>query len=160
MQAASNAIAQKYRSSWHIVLAPSSALCAETLDKASALLFLYRVRSDYRVPVCIAVDEMAECYSNAHAQMQQLAGFRRVILQGRHADISVVGVTQRPQDVAARFRDNCDRAYFFALHDARAREAVVAKIGREHAKQYAALPQKFAYLEWKEGRITQGKVQR
>lgn len=156
----SAAICERYARGFRIVLFPPAHLCAEAADGAATLLFAYQQRyASKRKAVALAVDEMAECFSNAHAMRRDLSGMRRVILQGRHADISLYGGTQRPQDVATQFRDNAPRAFFFALYDATARERVTAKIGRQYAAQLAAL-KPFEFLELKGGAITLGKTKR
>ncbi len=151
----SAALAQRWRAGFRLVLVPPADKTAEALHWVSTLIFGYSDK------VCLprlalAVDEMAECYGTVHAQRQRLTGFRRIILQGRHINCSVYGVTQRPQDVATQFRANCDRRFFFALHTATARNAVLEDIGREHA---SLLPAKdYEFLEWRRGKITRGRT--
>jgi hypothetical protein len=102
---------------------------------------------------------MAECYSNAHAMRRDLGGFKTLLLQGRHFDLPVIGATQFPQDVATRFRNSCGRAFTFALYDAAPRDAVLAKIGKQHMAALQSLAP-FEYLEMRAGRVTRGKVRK
>jgi hypothetical protein len=153
----SKALARSWRRGFRLVLTPPAHLTAEALDRVSHLLFGYSEQAMLS-RVALAVDEMAECFSNAHAQSKAYTGFRRIILQGRHINCSVYGVTQRPQDVATQFRANCDRRFFFALHTATARDAVLADIGREHVRE---LPTRdYEFLEWNRGVISKGRTRR
>lgn len=153
----SKALSRQWRRGFRLVLTPPAHKTAEALDGVSHLLFGYSDQA--KLPRCaLAVDEMAECFSNAHMQSRSLSGFRRVILQGRHINCSVYGVTQRPQDVATQFRANCDRRFFFALYTATARNAVLEDIGRENAQ---ALPSReYEFIEWNRGKISKGKTRR
>jgi len=137
-------------------------MSSHALDRISHLLFAYQDKvgvSKRKAEIVLAVDEMAVCFSNAHQQSKDYSGFSRVLLQGRHANISVYGVTQRPQDVGTQFRANCDRHYFFALAG-KARDAVIETIGREHTAAYAALAAKYEFLEFRDGRISKGKTRK
>ncbi len=158
----SKAIAAHWRDGFRLVLVPPAHLCAEALDCVSLLVLAYQGRL-YRGRdadnVSLIVDEMAECYSNAHAMRSDLRGFRQVILQGRHFGISVYGITQRPADVAAQFRDNCDPAYYFQLFDDTSRVRIIGKLGREYREALRGL-QKFEYLKVSAGQVTKGRTQK
>jgi hypothetical protein len=151
----SAALCVSWRSGFKAVIMPPAHKTAECLDGVSKLLFAFS--EQVKLPhLALAVDEMAECYNNAHQQRNTLTGFRRVILQGRHINLSVYGVTQRPQDVATQFRANCDRRIILALYTANARKAVLDDIGAENA---ALLPkEKYQFIEYREGRITKGRT--
>jgi hypothetical protein len=155
LPALSAALAASWRRGFRVVIMPPAHKTAECLDGVSKLLFGYSEQK--KLPrLALAVDEMAECYNNSHQQKNSLTGFRRVILQGRHINLSVYGVTQRPQDVATQFRANCDRRIILALYTANARKAILEDIGAENA---AALPtSRYDYLEWKAGKITKGRT--
>ena len=154
LQEMSRAMAYGWHSGFRCVLTPEDGEVA--LHAASSLLFRYSERLG-RQQLALAVDEMTECYSTAHAMRAKFQGFKEAILQGRHINLSIYGATQRPQDVATRFRDNALHAFFFALHDDAARQAVLRKIGREHAKTFLGLKD-FEYLEWYRGLVKVGKT--
>ena len=154
LQDMSRVMAQGWRAGFKCVLTPDDGEVA--LHAASKLMFAYSLKLG-KQQLALAVDEMTECYSTAHAMRAKSQGFKEAILQGRHINLSIYGATQRPQDVATRFRDNALHAFFFALHDDSARQAVLRKIGREHAKTFLGL-QDFQYLEWNRGRVTVGKT--
>lgn len=151
-------LAARWRGPFRVVYTPPPAHCAYGLHMASRLLFAYSERGGV-APVALGVDEMAESYSTAHAMTRGLGGFTRAVLQGRHIELSLYGATQRPQDVATRFRDNADRAYFFGLHDAAGRDAILRRIGREHGDALSGL-KRFEFLEWREGKVTKGRTRR
>jgi hypothetical protein len=132
-------IAARYRGSFRVVWTPPADLTAEALDRVSGLLWRYQEREAMRAPIALACDEISECYSNDHARSKSLRWYRYLLLQGRHLNIWLYGSTPRPQDVAARFRDLADHAYFFRLYDENARAAVIAKIGRENQAKYLSL---------------------
>jgi DNA helicase HerA-like ATPase len=157
----SKAIAQHWRDGFRLVLVPPAHKGAEALDGVSLLLCQYQERLYRREAdgVSLIVDEMAECYSNAHAARGDLTGFRRVILQGRHFGISVYGITQRPADVAAQFRDNCHRAFYFRLHDETSRLRIIARLGRAHESALRGL-RPFEYLAEEGGAVTKGKTRK
>jgi len=158
----SKAIAAGWRGGFRLVLVPPAHLCAEALDGVSLLLCAYQEKLYHGKDAdgaSLIVDEMAECYSNSHVTRSDLRGFRRVILQGRHFGISVYGITQRPADVAAQFRDNCDRAFYFRLHDATSRDRVVARLGKEHEKAYRTLAD-FEYLAEARGVVSKGRTRK
>lgn len=158
----SSSIAKDWRNGFRFVLTPPAGSEATALDRVCNLVLAYQERlyrrkgADDSVIVC---DEMAECYSNADAQTRELSGTKRAILRGRHFGVGMVGITQYPQDVAARFRAMCERSYVFALHDQAAIDPIVRRIGREHARTIATLP-KFAYLAIHDGRVTREKLAR
>ncbi|MGA7676471.1 MAG: hypothetical protein WCA78_15675 [Rhizomicrobium sp.] len=157
----SKLIAARWRDGFDCVYTPPAGHEAIALHHLSNLVLAYQEKF-YRLhheedEVTIVVDEMAEAYGNDDARRQYLSGFRRVILQGRHFGVSVVGISQRPADVAARYRDNCPRWYAFQLHDHTSRETVLQHIGPEYGAQYRALA-RFEFLVAEEGRVSKGKT--
>ena len=50
-----------------------------------------------------------------HATPKGMGGFKRLVLQGRHRGVEVIGVTQHPALVPTWFRINCAERYLFAL---------------------------------------------
>jgi hypothetical protein len=151
----SAAMAKAFRGSWHLVWTPPAHLTGEALHALSQLLFSYQERMHRPANIALGIDEMAECYSNAQSRRGDLPGFRRILLQGRHLAVSIYGASQRPQDVAALFRDMADQAYFFQLYSDTGREAVLAKIGRKNEHWYIGL-RKFEYLFWSQGQLRKG----
>ncbi|HEY1709627.1 MAG TPA: ABC transporter ATP-binding protein [Rhizomicrobium sp.] len=149
------------KDNWHTgfryVLTPSVGAMPEALDGAAWLLIRYSQQAKLKA-VALAVDEMAECFGQRIADSKAFTGFRTAVLQGRHLNISIYGASQRPQDVATIWRSMCSRKFFFALHTATARDAVLSDIGRENAKLLPS--QNFDFVEWNAGKLTTGKTQR
>jgi hypothetical protein len=152
----SRALARSWRGGFRLALFPSIDNQAAAVDRTAHLLWGYS--NQERLPrLALAVDELAFCFSNAHAMTRTLTGLKTLILDGRHLNCSLYGASQRPQDVAALWRDECQRRFYFMLQG-RAREAVIEDIGREHS---AALPREpFHFVEWHGGRLTQGVTRR
>lgn len=155
----SRAIARNFFGSWRYVWTPPAAQCGEALHELSKLLYAYQERVHRPKPMALAVDEMAECYSEAQAKTSALWGFRQLLLQGRHLEVSIYGATQFPQDVAVRFRAAADQAYMFEVYEDRARAAVLDKIGRKFAPEYLSL-QPFEYLLYERGKVTKGRTRK
>jgi len=106
----------------------------QALDALSRALMA--VQEPYRLghanrKICLMIDEMAEAYSNSDQQRADREGFRQLILQGRHYGVEIVGISQRPQDVGARFRDNAQVTYCFALPYQNARQPIAQMIGKK-----------------------------
>lgn len=79
-----------------------------------------------------------------------LYGATMLTLQGRHYGINMLGITQRPAEVSATYRGNCDDIYVFGLSQGLDFRAVSETIGREHeAKVRALKPHEF--LHWSAG---------
>jgi DNA helicase HerA-like ATPase len=155
-------IARDWKRGFNVVYTAPPGKDALALHRLSDLICAYQekfYRGRTSDEVTLVVDEMAEAYSNADAQSDHLSGFRRVILQGRHFGIGVVGISQRPADIAARFRDNCGRTFCFALHDHTSRDAIVKRIGRSHAGAVGSLAA-FEYLAIVGSGVTRGKTRK
>lgn len=153
----SDLLSKNWRRGFRYVVTPPPDRAAQCLNVVSNLLFGYS-RMHRLARVVLAVDEMAACYSNAHAKTADLPGFPLVLLQGRHFNISIYGVTQFPTDVAAQFRGMCNTRYIFALYDAQPRQTILETIGRDKA---GLLPNAdYEYLRWERGKITRGRTHR
>lgn len=86
-----------------------------------------------------------------------LYGMQMMTLQGRHYGINVIGVTQRPAEVSATYRGNCECIYVFGLAQGMDFKAVSDTIGREHETKVRALKQ-HEFLKWQsDGRVELGK---
>ncbi len=147
----SQEMARCWRGGFDLVYTPPVGREAEALHHVSEMLFhlqgqvLQARKPRVTEGITLVIDEMAEAYSNADGMRGQHQAFRRVILQGRHYGLSVYGITQRPQDIAARFRDNCDTVNAFKLANDTGRASVLDMVGRAHQGLYLGL-QRFEYL--------------
>ncbi len=108
---------------------------------------------------CLVVDEMAEAYSNADQQRSDQSHFRRVILQGRHYGIEVIGITQRPQDVATRYRSQAAVVYAFRVGEVAARKPIAELIGGREAGALVGLA-RGEYLEIEAGNVTKRRTRK
>lgn len=86
-----------------------------------------------------------------------LYGATMLTLQGRHYGINMMGITQRPAEVSATYRGNCDDIYIFGLSQGLDFRAVSETIGREHETDIRALkPHEFVH--WSaSGAVRKGK---
>ena len=132
----------------------------EALHHVSNLLCQYQQayfdHADDR-KLTLVVEEMAEAYSNAAANRRDLPGFSKVVLQGRHYGLEVVGVSQRPHDIAARFRDNAATVYVFALVDHNSRDAIARMTGPEYREQIRTLAN-YRFLKIRGGDVSTGRL--
>lgn len=127
--AISEGLATGFKIAWRPTFSTGQAL--EGLSRA-----LMQVQEPYRTgstsrKICLMIDEMAEAYSSSDQQRADREGFRQLILQGRHYGVEIVGISQRPQDVGARFRDQAAVTYCFALPYANARQPIAQMIGKK-----------------------------
>lgn len=83
-------------------------------------------------------------------------GMLRLVLQGRHRGIEIIGVTQRPAAVSADFRGNVAETYVLPLSQALDYKAVGEVIGREHEPKLRAL-QPHHWLHWDGATLTEGR---
>lgn len=104
----------------------------------------------------LVVEEMDLSFP-ANGLRAELGGFKRAILQGRHAGINIVGVTQRPALVSPTLRSNARRSYIFALADHVDYAAMGRQIGPEHVAELRAL-KPFHYLMFEDGQLTRGRT--
>ncbi len=75
------------------------------------------------------------------------------MLQGRHAGVEIIGVTQRPALVSADFRGNVIETYCFAL----AFDEDQRVMGRRYAPSIAALAG-HKYLHFRDGAMIEGRA--
>jgi hypothetical protein len=105
--------------------------------------------------ITLVVEEMNLGFPNRPTRPGRDA-FQRLILQGRHRGIEIIGVTQRPALVSPNFRSNTAESYFFALEDEADINIVMRKIGRARAAEYRALPN-HTYLHVAGGQVIKGR---
>ncbi len=82
-------------------------------------VYLWHAQAPYesgrdRKKLTLIVEEMDLSVPN-HRLPKGMHGFQRLVLQGRHRGIEVIGVTQHPALVALSFRINCAERYIFPL---------------------------------------------
>ena len=127
----------------------------------SLSLLLWQAQEPYdrgadRRKLTLVVEEMNLGYPASGLPRGQDA-FTRLVLQGRHRGIEVVGVTQRPALVSANFRSNVAETYVFPLEDEIDVAVILKKIGRAREADLRAL-RDFTYLRLAQGRVEAGRV--
>lgn len=104
--------------------------------------------------ITLVIDELHKFDGNKAGE--GLAEFSEAVLEGRHADIEIIGATQRPANVSTDFRGNAEISYIFGLSWANDVDAVCKMIGRQHRERLIGLvPHEF--LRFEGGKLTQGK---
>lgn len=81
-------------------------------------------------------------------------GFARICSRGRKRGINVVGISQRPAEVATRFRGNLDRIAVFELSLPNDWKAVADYVGLDARERLAEMP-KYSHLAWENGEVKQ-----
>jgi len=132
---------RRWRLGWRIAMRPTVAdpaqLPAELHRLACLLWDAQRPYPDCPA-IVLVVDELNLSYP-AHRLPAGLYGIGRLVLQGRHRGVAVVGISQRPALVSLDFRGNCLGHYVHALGAPQDRAAIVQLIGAQHALAIARL---------------------
>lgn len=102
----------------------------------------------------LLVDEMNLSYPNAIPN--KLSGFTRLVLQGRHAGINLIGISQRPALVNTNFRDNATKTYVLPLGDHNSISTILSIIGRRNETRILELTPHH-WLLWQDGRLSNGE---
>ena len=152
-----DAMAKRWRSGFRIAYTPQVDLPGR-LHALSLLLWdaqaPYRQRREGR-PLTLVVDEANMAYPSTKLPVAR-QGMMRLVLQGRHAGIGIIAVTQRPALVSTDLRGNAAVIYAFALPVGHDVAAVAATVGRPIAAQLPDLPD-HVYLRWESGRVTRSR---
>lgn len=150
----------RWGSAFRVALVPAAAgadLRAE-LHELARLLWLAQDPAHHPPPVALIVDEMSLGYP-VRPLPRELWGMPRVTLQGRHRQLAVVGISQRPALVSADFRSSAHRTLLLQLGAADQR-AVLQLMGREHGDQLRQL-RPFEFIEDSgAGGVRRGRVPR
>lgn len=85
-----------------------------------------------------------------------LDGMMRLTLQGRHREIAILAISQRPALVSADFRGQVSEMYIFALPSALDLQVIGREIGREHEAAIRAL-QPHEYIHVAAGQVRKGR---
>jgi len=105
--------------------------------------------------ILLVVEEMSFSFPSEKLPAH-LWGFKEMCLTGRHSDIEVIGIFQRPALVSTTFTGNCEDRYIFRLDEAADLDRIAKTIRRENVPQLAALGP-HEYLRYHLGKITRGK---
>lgn len=101
---------------WHVALTVAGDYPAELHRLA---IYLWHAQQPYerhrdRKKLVLVVEEM-NLSVPVHALPSDQRGFMRLVLQGRHRGIEIIGVTQRPALVSADFRSSAAETVLFPL---------------------------------------------
>ena len=106
---------------------------------------------------CMVVIDEASLSLPVGSLPKDAQGALRLLLQGRHRGVSVVGITQRPALVSMNLRANVNRVVVFRLMSPRDVDAVSDMIGQRLAPEVATL-QPFEYLDWDGDTVARKKL--
>lgn len=106
--------------------------------------------------ICFCVEEIDTFLSLNPVGLDR--EFLQIVQRGRHKNIELIGVTQRPYAMPAILRSQCKRLISFRQFEQRDVDWLAGLMGND-AKNIPALVQ-FEYLEWDNGIITKGKTKK
>lgn len=96
--------------------------------------------------VTFLVEEI-DCYCSSH---QTSESFAHIIQRGRHNNITLIGVTQRPYGIHRLLTSQAKEIYIFSTNEPRDREYLRTLLGQEIEPMLDRLGQ-YQYLHWKDG---------
>lgn len=96
--------------------------------------------------VTFLVEEI-DCYCTSY---QISESFAHVIQRGRHNNITLIGVTQRPYGIHRLLTSQAKEIYIFSTNEPRDREYLRNLLGQEIEPMLDRLEQ-YQYLHWKDG---------
>lgn len=99
----------------------------------------YERRPRRSLELTLVVEEMNLAYP-AHQLKAGQRGLQRLILQGRHVGVHLIGATQRPHLVNRDFRANVAESYWFPLADPDDLAAAGKVVGKPNAERLVAMP--------------------
>lgn len=105
-------------------------------------------------PLLLVADELHTGYPVTKLR-RALDGMPRLVMQGRHRGVSIIGISQRPALVSMDFRGNVARSYVFMLAAQQDRAAMLQLMGRQHAAELARL-RAHQFLEASAGTLRRG----
>lgn len=93
------------------------------------------------------VVEEIDCYCSAH---QIAENFAHIIQRGRHKNITLIGVTQRPYGIHRLLTSQAKQIYVFNTNEPRDRDYLRELLGQEIDAKLDGL-QQYQYVEWSDG---------
>lgn len=97
--------------------------------------------------LCFMVEEI-DCYCTAYEISDMFAA---IIQRGRHKNISLIGVTQRPYGIHRLLTSQAKEIYVFNTNEPRDREYLRTLLGQEMDVKLDALKQ-YEYVHWQDGK--------
>jgi len=96
---------------------------------------------------CFLVEEI-DCYCSSHRISDQFAA---IIQRGRHKNITLIGVTQRPYGVNLLLTSQAKEIYVFNTNEPRDREYLRTLLGQEIEPKLDSLKE-YEYVYWQDGK--------
>ncbi|MBW8003340.1 MAG: hypothetical protein FVQ80_15225 [Planctomycetes bacterium] len=96
---------------------------------------------------CFLVEEI-DCYCTAY---QISESFAHVVQRGRHQNISLIGITQRPYGIHRLLTSQAKEIYVFNTNEPRDREYLRTLLGQEIEEKLNQLKQ-YEYIKWTDGK--------
>ena len=127
-----------YRSKFRMIYRPIKPL--EEIEVISGLV--YELGN-----VCFLVEEI-DCYCSTHKISDSLAA---IVQRGRHKNITLIGITQRPYGINRLLTSQAKEIYIFSTNEPRDREYLRTLLGQEIEARLDALEQ-YQYLKWEDGK--------
>jgi len=95
---------------------------------------------------CFLIEEI-DCYSSPY---QISDNFAAIIQRGRHENIKLVGITQRPFGIHRLLTSQAKEIYIFSTNEPRDRDYLKSLLGQEIEPKLDALEQ-YQYVKWQDG---------
>lgn len=102
----------------------------------------------YMVGNCCFLVEEIDCYCTAY---QISETFAQIIQRGRHKNIKLIGITQRPYGIHRLLTSQAKEIFVFNTNEPRDREYLRTLLGQEIEPKLDALKQ-YEYVHWQDGK--------
>ena len=102
----------------------------------------------YTIGNCCFLVEEIDCYCSAY---QISDTFAAIIQRGRHKNIKLIGITQRPFGIHRLLTSQAKEIYIFNTNEPRDREYLRNLLGQEIEPKLDALKQ-YEYVHWQDGK--------
>ena len=102
----------------------------------------------YTLGECCFLIEEIDCYGSPY---QISDNFAAIIQRGRHKNIRLIGITQRPFGIHRLLTSQAKEIYVFNTNEPRDREYLRILLGQEIDSKLDALKQ-FEYVHWQDGK--------
>ncbi len=97
--------------------------------------------------VCFMVEEI-DCYCSSY---QISESFAHVVQRGRHQNITLIGITQRPFGIHRLLTSQAKEIYIFNTNEPRDRDYLKTLLGQEIEAKLDQLKQ-YEYIKWTDGK--------
>ena len=102
----------------------------------------------YTIGNCCFLVEEIDCYCSAY---QISDTFAAIVQRGRHKNITLIGITQRPYGINRLLTSQAKEIYIFNTNEPRDREYLRTLLGQEIEAKLDALKQ-YEYVHWQDGK--------